>query len=231
MALFVSAIIPAAGRGVRMGGPVRKPLLTIGGRPILLHTLRNLVRVREIGEIILVVNPKDVQLVQKELGQELTDLRVSAVIAGGRERFDSVKRGLAHLDDRATLVLVHDAVRPFVPAKLIRQVIARAQKTGAAILAIPVNDTLKEVRGRRIKRTLERGSLWLAQTPQVFRRELIEKAYAGHKPAGVSDDARLIELMGKPVAVVAGSPLNFKITIPEDLVLARTLAGEPVKGA
>ena len=223
MSTFVSAIIPAAGSATRMGGPVRKPLLTIGGRPILIHTLRNLVRVKAINEIIIVVNPKDVELVQKELGQELTSLRVSAVIAGGRHRFNSVQIGLRHVDKRCNLVLVHDAVRPFVAPELVRAVTARARKTGAAILAIPVTDTVKRVHLGRIAETVDRKPLWLAQTPQVFRRDILEAAYARPRPRWVSDDAQLVELLGRPVAIVPGSPLNLKITTPDDLLLAQAL--------
>ena len=219
--LFVSAIIAGAGLGKRMGGKVRKPLLTIEGRPILIYTLRNLVRVKSIREVILVVNPRDLQLIQKELGQDLTRLRVSDVIPGGSHRFDSVKLGLQHVSPCADLVLIHDAVRPFVPPELVHKVIARAAATGAAILASPVIDTVKRVRQGRIAGTVDRESLWLAQTPQVFRREIILAAYDCRRPAKTSDDAQLVERTGRRVAIVPGSPKNFKITTPEDLELAK----------
>ena len=221
--LFVSAIIAGAGLGKRMGGKVRKPLLTIEGRPILIYTLRNLVRVPAIREIILVVNRQDLQLVQKELGQDLTSLRVSDVIPGGSHRFDSVKLGLQHVNPRADLVLIHDAVRPFVPLDLLQKVIARANSTGAAILATPVIDTVKRGSQGRITGTIDRASLWLAQTPQVFRREIIQAAYDCRRPARTSDDAQLVERTGRRVAIVPGSPRNFKITTPEDLELARAI--------
>jgi len=220
---YVSAIIAGAGLGKRMHTRVRKPLLTIAGRPILLYTLRNLVRVKSIREIILVVNHADVQLIQKELGQDLTRLRVSNVIPGGSQRFDSVKQGLKCISDDADLVLLHAAVRPFTPPELIHKVIAKAQSTGAAILATPVVDTLKQVRRSRITGTLDRTALWQAQTPQVFRRDIIQAAYAGKHLAGTSDDAQLVERTGRPVVVVPGSPRNFKITTPEDLDLARAM--------
>jgi 2-C-methyl-D-erythritol 4-phosphate cytidylyltransferase len=219
--LYVSAIIAGAGLGKRMGGKVRKPLLTIDGRPILIYTLRNLVRVEAIREVILVVNPRDLELVQKELGQDLTSLRVKDVIPGGSHRFDSVKLGLKHVSDCADLVLIHDAVRPFAPPELIEKVIARAHSSGAAILATPVIDTVKRVRSSRISGTVDRASLWLAQTPQVFRRDIIQAAYDCRRPPKTSDDAQLVERTGRPVAVVPGSPLNFKITTPDDLELAR----------
>lgn len=221
--LFVSAIIAGAGLGKRMGGKVRKPLLSIEGRPILIYTLRNLVRVPSIREIILVVNRQDLQLVQKELGQDLTRLRVVDVIPGGSHRFDSVKLGLQHVSPKADLVLIHDAVRPFVPIDLVHNVIARAHSTGAAILATPVIDTVKRVCQGRIADTVDRASLWLAQTPQVFRRDIIQAAYDCRRPARTSDDAQLVERSGRRVTIVPGSPRNFKITTPEDLDLARSL--------
>jgi len=222
---YVSAIVAGAGIGKRMGAHVRKPLLTLAGRPILIYTLRNLVRVKTIREVIVVVNPNDLQLIQKELGRDLTRLRVSAVIAGGPHRCDSVKLGLKHVNDRTDLVLIHDAVRPFAPPKLVRQVIKRAHATGAAILAAPVIDTVKQARRGRIADTLDRSKLWLAQTPQAFRRSLIEQAYARRRPASISDDAQLVERLGKPVAIVPSTPMNFKITTPDDLELARALLG------
>ncbi len=222
---FVSAIIAGAGLGKRMKTSVRKPLLTIDGRPILIYTLRNLIRVKSIREVILVVNPRDLQLVQKELGRDLTPLRVSAVIGGGSHRYDSVKLGLKRVSERADLILIHDAVRPFVPSGLVRKVITRARVTGAAILAIPVVDTVKHARRGRIIKTVDRSHLWLAQTPQVFKRELIEAAYARRRPVGISDDAQLVERMGRPVALVPGTPGNFKITTTDDLALARAILG------
>lgn len=218
---YVSAIIAGAGLGKRMGGKVRKPLLTIEGRPILIYTLRNLVRVESIREVILVVNKQDLALVQKELGQDLTSLRVSDVIPGGPHRFDSVKLGLKHVSEEADLVLIHDAVRPFVPPELVEKVIARAAATGAAILATPVIDTVKKVSQGRITGTVDRLNLWQAQTPQVFRREIIQAAYEVRHPDKTSDDAQLVERTGRRVAIVAGSPKNFKITTPADLELAK----------
>ena len=222
---FVSAIIAGAGLGKRMNTSVSKPLLTIGGRPILLYPLLNLIRVKSIREVILVVNPHDLQLVQKELGRDLTPLRVSAVIGGGSQRFDSVKLGLKRVSESAELILIHDAVRPFVPSGLVRKVITRARTTGAAILATPVINTVKQAHRGRIVKTVDRSSLWLAQTPQVFKRELIEAAYARRRPAGISDDAQLVEQMGQPVALVPGTPGNFKITTADDLALARAILG------
>ena len=222
----VSAIIAGAGSGKRMRSKVRKPLLTVDGRTILIYTLRNLVRVASVHEVILVVNPRDVQLIQKELGRDLTRLRVSAVIPGGPHSFDSVKLGLKHISDNAELVLIHDAVRPFVSPDLVRKVIRRAQSAGAASLATPVVDTVKHVRRGRIVKTVDRAPLWQAQTPQVFKRRIIEAAYARRRPAVVGDDAQLVEEAGGSGAIVPSTPAKLKITTPEDLELARAILAD-----
>jgi len=228
------AIVPAAGEGLRMGAPVRKAFLEIGGRPILFWTLEALASCNQISEIILALHPEDLPLAER-FESTLSALRVSSVVGGGPSRPETVAIALEKVPARAALVAIHDAVRPMVRRELLDRVIAAARITGAAILAVPVGDTVKEAYARGtsgradhagvIKRTILRQRLWLAQTPQVFRRELIQKAYSLRRTTclALTDDAQLVEAMGHPVSLVRGSPENVKITFPEDLELAKKI--------
>jgi 2-C-methyl-D-erythritol 4-phosphate cytidylyltransferase/2-C-methyl-D-erythritol 2,4-cyclodiphosphate synthase len=156
-----------------------------------------------------------------------------SIVAGGAARADSVRNGLAAAPD-AAVVLVHDAARPFLPAELASRVARAAAQDGAALAAVPVTDTVKRVAGAsappRVAATLDRSTLWLAQTPQGFRREVLVRAYerAGPDAGGATDDSLLVERMGEKVTLVAGDPGNFKITTPEDLVRARARVEAPV---
>jgi 2-C-methyl-D-erythritol 4-phosphate cytidylyltransferase len=143
-----------------------------------------------------------------------------SITLGGKERFESVRNALAHVKEEADMVCVHDAVRPCVSPLWIDAVFKEAQKTGAAILAYPVHGTLKKVSDAMvIDETVSRSGLWQAQTPQVFRKDVLIKAYQG-KIEGVTDDAQLVEAIGHPVSVVMGDPRNIKVTTPADLALA-----------
>jgi 2-C-methyl-D-erythritol 4-phosphate cytidylyltransferase len=224
----VGVIIPAAGSGRRMGAAVPKALLPLGGVPILVHTLRRVQQCSEVDDIVLVVRPGDHQEVENALSGEGPG-RVRAILPGGAERQDSVRIGLAALLARGVgIVLVHDAVRPFVDAATIAAVIEAAYDHGAAVAAIRAKDTVKIIeREGGVPETPDRATCWLAQTPQGFRADLFSSAMEKATSEGVrcTDDAGLVERLGHKVIIVQGTERNLKVTTPEDLELAVFLLG------
>jgi 2-C-methyl-D-erythritol 4-phosphate cytidylyltransferase len=214
------AIIPAGGMGKRMGSELPKQYLSLAGIPILVITLRAFQHSPLIDEILLAVPEGDLSDVRRNIIEQFHITKVSLVLAGGRERQDSVRNALAHLREEHNLVLVHDGVRPFVTEDLIKRVVAGANAFGAAIVGVPVRDTVKEVdRKGCVARTVPREGLWLTQTPQAFRREVILAAYG---KAAVdrfygTDDASLVERTGICVRMIPGDADNIKLTTPEDL--------------
>ena len=224
-----AAIIPAAGIGKRMGLSMPKQCYELGGKPILAHTLQRIGQAGSIGSIILVV-PSDHKDWAERLVQEYQLAKVTQVIAGGEHRQDSVQAGLAALPDNVELVLVHDGVRPFVPLAVIENCLAEAQRSGAAMVAVPVKDTLKAVSSDKIiEQTVDRSGVWQAQTPQAAKVSLLKKAYeeaAKQKDFIATDEAALLERINIPVKVVEGSEKNIKITRPEDLILAKAILME-----
>ncbi len=225
----VAAIIPAAGSGLRMGLPSPKQFFELEGIPILIHTLRVFQQVEAIGVIIVVVPPDDCCRVE-ELVRKYGLTKVYRVTEGGKERQDSVRLGLEAVPDEVELVLVHDGVRPFVPAAVVENCLREAEISGAAMAAIPVTDTLKAVSTEKmIEKTIKRDGVWQAQTPQAVQKSLLKKAYAlaaDKKDFTATDEAGLMELLGHPVKVVTGSEKNIKITRQEDLILARAILSE-----
>jgi len=222
MSADVALILAAAGAGTRMKDPVRKPFLDLCGRPLLFVTLERFAPFGRICQVIVTVNAEDYRckdaLLLERVSPQITD-----VVVGGATRTESVANALAVLDDRAEIVLVHDAVRPFVKPEVISAVIEAAARHGAAIAAAPVKDTIKRVENGLIAATLPRDALYLAQTPQGFERSVIERAYRARGAGDFTDDALLVEKSGLPVAVVESTHDNFKITTPEDLALARAI--------
>ena len=225
----VAAIIPAAGSGIRMGLPSPKQFFDLEGTPILIHTLQVFQQVESIGLIIVVVPQYSCSHVA-ELVQEYNLDKVFKVVAGGERRQDSVLAGLEVLPREIELVLVHDGVRPFVPVSVIEECLNKAEKDGAAMVAIPVKDTLKAVSpDGEIEHTIDRTGVWQAQTPQAARVALLRKAFAKaaeNKSFVATDEAALLERINVPVKVVEGSEKNIKITRPEDLFLARSILME-----
>lgn len=223
----VALLIPAAGIGRRMAMAQRKPFLELAGKPLILHTLDRFLPFRHrIVQSILLFHPDDVPTVERELGDTLAGAYgVTDIVAGGERRQDSVRIGLERTRAEAVLVAIHDGVRPFVSREAIAAAFKAAAQVGAAIVASPMKPTVKRVAEGRIVASINRGALWGAQTPQVFRRELILDAYAAAERDGLvaTDDAQMVEHLGRPVAIVAGSELNLKITTPEDLRLARAM--------
>jgi 2-C-methyl-D-erythritol 4-phosphate cytidylyltransferase len=209
-----------------MGGDVRKQFRLLGGLPLLVHSLRVFQSSPVIDAVILAVPEADVRYCRTEIVASHGFTKVSHVIAGGKERQDSVRHALAAVDESVNLVVIHDAVRPCLTDTMVRQVVEAAAADGAAIIALPVRDTVKQVGGDRlIERTIDRKPLWLAQTPQAFRRDWLLEAHrkAQTEELAATDDAFLVEWMGHPVRVVEGSGENIKITRPEDLVIAEAI--------
>ncbi|MGW8161840.1 MAG: 2-C-methyl-D-erythritol 4-phosphate cytidylyltransferase [Desulfobulbales bacterium] len=226
----VAAIIPAAGSGIRMGSAATpKQFLALQGVPILVHTIRVFQDIDAVGHIVVVAPAEKCGWVEDLVRQYKLD-KVSRVIAGGRERQDSVLAGLETLPAEVELVLVHDGVRPFVPAAIVENCLQEAATSGAAMAAVPVKDTLKAVSSRNvIERTISREGIWQAQTPQAAKKSLLKAAYAlaaEKKDFIATDEAGLLELLDCPVKVVLGAEKNIKITRPEDLVLAEAILME-----
>jgi 2-C-methyl-D-erythritol 4-phosphate cytidylyltransferase len=219
-----TVLIVAGGAGRRMAGKVRKQYLLLSGIPIVGHTLRAFDRSDLVDALVLAVPPEDLEFVQQRLLPSLALRRKVQVVAGGAERQDSVFNGLCTLSDEDQLVAVHDGVRPFVPIDNLRCCLKVASEDGAALLAIPVVDTLKTVGSDRLVRTtLRRDGLWQAQTPQVFKASILREAHRRARKTGYrgTDDADLVQQLGLPVRIVPGSRENIKITTPDDLILAK----------
>lgn len=220
---YVTAIVLAAGRGERLKSKVPKLLAKIGSKPVIIHTLEALSRNPSIKDIILVANAKNLREMTAWV-KRYHIRKISSVVEGGARRQDSLGSGLKAVDSRTDLVLIHDAARPFIDKNLIDSVINVAKKSGAAITGVPVKATIKKAFGKVVDKTIERKNLWEIQTPQVFKKDLILKAYKKFGKIDVTDDAMLVEKLGGKVNIVEGSYSNIKITTPEDLVLAEAIA-------
>jgi 2-C-methyl-D-erythritol 4-phosphate cytidylyltransferase len=219
------AIVVAAGRGSRAGYVRAKQFREISGIPIIIHTLRRFERCSTIDASVVVI-PEGEQERFDALAKTHGLRKVSASVAGGQTRAESVWRGLQALSERQVgVVAVHDGVRPFVTPEEIDSVVREAERFGAAILATPAVETIKEAEGGRILRTLERARLWHAQTPQAFRRELLVRAYqnALAEALDATDCSALVERAGATVRIVEGGAHNIKITTPQDFALAEIL--------
>lgn len=222
-----AAVLLAAGRSTRMGDGRRKPFLELEGRPVLEHAALAFQRSRLVEAVVLVAHGDDLERVGALVRERPGAFgKVVAVVAGGPERTDSVARGVAAVPERCELVAIHDAARALVRPETIDRCLAAAHASGAALVALPCSDTVKETDdGERSARTLDRARLWLAQTPQAFRtgpyRDLLARAEAeGFKP---TDDAALFERYVGPVTLVEGERANLKLTTPEDLVIAAAI--------
>ena len=225
--MFTSVIIPAAGAGERMGSAVSKQFLSLQGKPIIIHTLERFQVCGGVGEIIVAVQSSSRQQIEF-LIHEFHLSKATKIVEGGRRRQDSVSNALKHIHPDAEIVIVHDAVRPFIQQKMILDSIEKAKAYSAAVVAVRVKDTVKvgNVDGR-FERTLDRSALWLAQTPQTFARQVLLDAYekAGRENTEATDDASLVEALNIFPAIVEGSFDNIKITTPDDLDLANVVAG------
>jgi 2-C-methyl-D-erythritol 4-phosphate cytidylyltransferase len=220
--MTVSAIIVAGGKGIRMGAAVRKQYMLLAGRPIVCLTVEVFDACSCIDDIFLVVPPDDLGVCAEKWMASLTLHKRIHLVAGGVERQDSVYRGIQAVGGACDVVVIHDAVRPFVSLQMIESCVAEARTSGACIIGMPAMETAKQVNSGEIERTLDRNTIWLAQTPQAFNFDLIR---AAHETARSdlfmgTDDAMLVERLGRKVRILPGSRLNIKITTPEDLALA-----------
>jgi 2-C-methyl-D-erythritol 4-phosphate cytidylyltransferase len=233
----VAVILPAAGLGTRMGkgtaekaGTSRKQFMLLEGSPILMHTVRKFAASDRVGEIVVAVRAEDVDWVSEMMAREF-DSRVR-VVEGGNSRQESVENALRALGPDCDLVAVHDAVRPFIEQETIHKVFDEAAATGAAIVGLPSVDTVKQVSrgtGRvRVRATIPREKLVLAQTPQVFRYDLLVKAFQLARQDGFigTDESSMVERLDVEVSVVMGSDRNIKITRPGDMELAHLFLRE-----
>lgn len=223
-ALHAAAVVPAAGRGERLGGALPKSLTLLGGQPLVRYALEILQGVAEIGAIVVAVPSESVGLV-RDLAADAKLTKVVAVVPGGADRQASVAAGLAALPEGPDLVLVHDGARPFLSPHLVADVLAAAARDGSATAALPVGETIKRGSDGWVRETLDRTSLHRVQTPQAFRRALLERAHQVAAQEGFrgTDDAVLVERTGHPVRLVPGDPTNLKVTVPEDLALAEAI--------
>ena len=220
------AIIPAGGSGKRMQENQSKQYLLLDGVPVLVHTLRIFQGSQKIDEIFLIVPEDDVEFARQSVVEKYGISKVSRILPGGKERQDSVRNGINALVSDHDIVVIHDGVRPFISEKLVHSAIIEASKEDAVTVGVPVKDTIKSVDDHAwVRETLNRSSLWLTQTPQVFKRDVIKKAYevAYEDNYYGTDDASLVERIGINVKMIRGSYDNIKITTKDDIVLAEGL--------
>jgi 2-C-methyl-D-erythritol 4-phosphate cytidylyltransferase len=228
---MVGAVIVGAGEGKRMGATARKQFVKIAGRPIIAYTLDVFEKTQLVDYMVIVVPRDAIDWVRDDIVEEYGYKKVHAIVYGGETRQESVFNGLKALKPGTETVLVHDAVRPLVSETLLRRVMDAAQTTGAAITAVPPKETVKRVESGNIVGTLDRRLLWLAQTPQCFRYDLIMNAHqrAAAQKTEATDDAALLESAGVRVAVAVGSYSNLKMTAPEDLPLFEYFLADQIK--
>ncbi|MBN2447630.1 MAG: 2-C-methyl-D-erythritol 4-phosphate cytidylyltransferase [Phycisphaerae bacterium] len=223
----VAVIIPAAGAGKRFGGDVKKPFARIDDRPIFIRSIELFINRDDVCQTILAVSADDYDVVREKYAANIMVMGIK-LVKGGSERRDSVRAALEHVSEEAALVCIHDAVRPCVLSDWIDAVFDEAGKSGAAILAAPLAGTIKRVSGAKvIDATVPREGLFEAQTPQVFRKDLLIKAYeALPADAFTTDDAEVVEKISHPVAVVESDRRNLKITTPGDMKVAAAILKE-----
>lgn len=220
------AIIPAAGSSKRMQNNISKQYLLLDGIPVLAHTLRIFQRSPQINEIFLIVPERDVAFAHSGIVDRYGISKVSNILVGGKERQDSVRKGIDALGNDYGIVVIHDGVRPFISEELLHSIILEASRVQAVTVGIPVKDTVKLIdRHGFVAETLNRNHLWLTQTPQAFHRDIIRKAYeAAYRDNYYgTDDASLVERIGVKVTMIRGSYDNIKITTKDDLILAEIL--------
>ena len=221
--MYVTAIIAAGGRGRRLGGAGPKQLLSVGGRPVLERSVDAFLAHPSVDDLVVALPADIADAPPPYLQGTAKPLRI---IAGGPRRQDSVANAFSAVGERAELIVIHDAARPFVSADLIARTIAAAAETGAALAALPARDTVKQGEGGLVRATLPRGAIFLAQTPQAFRRDVLRDALARADGADATDEATLAERAGHTVRLVEGEASNIKITTPEDLPIAEAISRE-----
>lgn len=216
---MISLILLAGGTGSRMGTPLPKQFLPLGGKPVARHSFDLFAAFADISEIVVVCAPPHQNIFS-------TDAKPLAFALPGKRRQDSVHNGLLICNPNASLILIHDSARPFVEAVHLKALIETARRMGAATLASPVSSTIKQCGATRlVEKTLDRSILWEIQTPQALRADLIRQGFQAVRERGleVTDDVAVAEAIGHPVEIVPGSPRNFKLTTPFDLAVAQTI--------
>ena len=219
-----AVILPAAGKSSRFRDQhYKKPFVPLENRPVWLHAAEKFTGRDDVRQTLLVISPEDREAFQSKIGANAALLGIE-IVDGGAQRADSVANALARVQSDIDFVAVHDAARPCLADEWIDSVFAAAVKSGAAILATPISGTLKRVTTERtVQETVSRDGLWEAQTPQVFRRQLLVDAYARRGTFPATDDAQLVERLGQKITIVPGSSMNLKITTKEDLRLAAAI--------
>ena len=220
----VIALIPAAGMGKRMGVGVRKPFLLIGDKPILAETLLRFEDSAEVDEVYVIVAKNAEDLFKEDILRRFNLKKVTKIVIGGVERQDSVKNGVDAIAPPCDLVMVHDGARPLITTELIDESVLETWKSDATVVAVPVKETVKRLGANgTISETLDRSQLWLAQTPQTFKYDIIKRAHENayeNKICG-TDESSLVERLGINVRIIRGLYENIKVTTPEDLLIAR----------
>jgi len=225
MAKTVAAIICCAGPGSRFGGKRRKQYVDVAGRAVFLRSVELFSNRPDVKQILLGISEEDEELVSVKWGPNLKFFSVKTFF-GGAERFDTVNKGIALLNDDIDLVAVHDACRCCVTDDIVERTIAKASETGAAMAACPVTATIKKVQDEIILETIDRSDLYEAQTPQIFDKALLLKAYANLPnvdQSKISDDSQLVEALGEKVSIVETDSSNIKITKPSDIPIAEAI--------
>jgi 2-C-methyl-D-erythritol 4-phosphate cytidylyltransferase len=212
-----AVILPAAGRSTRFQDrSYKKPFAPLANKAVWLHSVERFINRSDVAQTILVISPEDREEFMMKFGANIAILGLE-LVDGGAERADSVEAALARVKAEIDFVCVHDAARPCLTDAWIDEIFAAAEKTDAAIFAVPISGTIKRVSDdHKIEETVPRQRLWEAQTPQVFRRKLLLDAYAKRSGFNATDEAQLVERLGHPVTIVPGSPINIKITTKED---------------
>ncbi len=218
------AVLVAGGSGSRMGSEIPKQFLSLAGKPILLHTIEQFLKISDVN-IILVLPEKDIEywhevVVKQSLS--ITELHSIKIVVGGQSRFQSVKNGLAHVD-ASGLVAVHDGVRPLISVEIIEQSFKIADRLGNAVTSVQLKDSIREVGEKQENKAVERTKFRLMQTPQTFQSKIIKKAFEVEEQSFFTDCASVLEFAGYPINLIDGSYENIKITTPEDLIVAEAL--------
>ena len=231
--MITAAIIAAAGKGLRMGGNTPKQFLVLEGKTIIAHTIGIFEQCTEVDLIYPVLPPESVPHFYDTICPHDTFRKIAQIIPGGQQRQDSVKNALNFIDPHVDVILVHDGVRPFVSQRLLHNCIHSAAEFGASLAAFPVNETVKQVDEHGwVNRTLSRDTIYTAQTPQAFRRDILLRAFRKAEEKGLysTDETSLVENLGVKVKVILGEKWNLKITNPEDLAWASMIYTQLKRG-
>ncbi len=224
--MYCSVVIVAAGKGKRMGSDMNKQYLKLNGKEVLAHTIDKFEKCNDIDEIIVVTGKDEIEYCRQYICEKYNFSKIKNIVAGGKERQNSVYNGLLQVSGRTQIVLIHDGARPLIRLKQIQDSIKIAREEGACVIGVPIKDTVKICHNNQlVKGTPPRDSLWIVQTPQAFRYDWIMEAYElGIKNnLAATDDSMMVEALGYPVKVVEGRYDNIKITTPEDLVIAKNM--------